>query len=163
MQPALNPDGDICDYVFLSRWAIRNYTVERGDIVSLISPKDPEQKIIKRVVALPVTMGHFFNKCPLETNVFENWLFLFMYEQGDVVSTIGYKKPYVKIPDGFCWIEGDHTGEWWGCWWTIPFIKSLVFAGAIHKLNENRSYALIRTLWMAPKDFHWKRPLRFDS
>lgn len=82
MQPALNPDADICDYVFLSRWAIRNYTVERGDVVSLISPKDPEQKIIKRVVAL----------------------------QGDVVSTMGYKKPYVKIPEGFCWVEGDHTG-----------------------------------------------------
>lgn len=87
MQPALNPptqDSNICDYVFLSRWAIRNYTYERGDIVSMISPKDPEQKIIKRVVAL----------------------------QGDVVSTIGYKKPYVKIPDGFCWVEGDHTGKW---------------------------------------------------
>lgn len=83
MQPALNPDAEVCDYVFLSRWAIRNYTVERGDIVSLISPKDPEQKIIKRVVAL----------------------------QGDVVSTIGYKKQFVKIPDGFCWVEGDHTGK----------------------------------------------------
>lgn len=83
MQPALNPDAEICDYVFLSKWAIRNYTVERGDIVSLISPKDPEQKIIKRVVAL----------------------------QGDVVSTMGYKKPYVKIPEGFCWVEGDHTGS----------------------------------------------------
>ncbi|KAG4073462.1 hypothetical protein HA402_003941 [Bradysia odoriphaga] len=83
MQPALNPDAEICDYVFLSKWAVRNYTVERGDIVSLISPKDPEQKIIKRIVAL----------------------------QGDVVSTIGYKKPYVKIPDGFCWVEGDHTGN----------------------------------------------------
>ncbi len=83
MQPALNPDADICDYVFLSRWGIRNYTVDRGDIVSLISPKDPEQKIIKRVVAL----------------------------QGDVVSTLGYKKQFVKIPEGFCWVEGDHTGK----------------------------------------------------
>lgn len=86
MQPALNPGaetGVTSDYVFLSRWAVHSYAVERGDIVSLISPKDPEQKIIKRVVAF----------------------------QGDVVSTLGYKKPFVRIPEGHCWVEGDHTGE----------------------------------------------------
>lgn len=84
MQPALNPDSrESSDYVFLSRWAVHNYSVERGDIVSLISPKDPDQKIIKRVVAF----------------------------QGDVVSTLGYKKPFVRIPEGHCWVEGDHTGK----------------------------------------------------
>lgn len=72
MQPALNPNADTSDYVFLSRWAVKNFTVERGDIVALTSPKDPDQKIIKRVVAL----------------------------QGDVVSTLGYKKPFVRIPEG---------------------------------------------------------------
>lgn len=83
MQPALNPDTrESSDYVFLSRWAVHNYSVERGDIVSLISPRDPDQKIIKRVVAF----------------------------QGDVVATLGYKKPFVRIPDGHCWVEGDHTG-----------------------------------------------------
>uniref|UniRef100_A0AAG5D773 Mitochondrial inner membrane protease subunit 2 n=1 Tax=Anopheles atroparvus TaxID=41427 RepID=A0AAG5D773_ANOAO len=83
MQPALNPDAAITDYVFLSRWAVRNMDVQRGDIISLISPKDPSQKIIKRVVAL----------------------------QGDVISTLGYKVPYVKVPEGHCWVEGDHTGN----------------------------------------------------
>lgn len=84
MQPALNPDGSlVTDYVFLSRWAVRNMEVERGDIISLVSPKDPGQKIIKRVVGL----------------------------QGDVISTLGYKVPYVKVPEGHCWIEGDHTGN----------------------------------------------------
>ncbi|XP_055624215.1 mitochondrial inner membrane protease subunit 2 [Toxorhynchites rutilus septentrionalis] len=84
MQPALNPDESAAtDYVFLSRWAVRNMDVKRGDVVSLISPKDPSQKIIKRVVGL----------------------------QGDVISTLGYKMPYVKVPEGHCWIEGDHTGN----------------------------------------------------
>lgn len=83
MQPALNPDENISDYVFLSRWAIRDLNVKRGDIISLVSPKDPDTKIIKRVVAL----------------------------QGDVVSTIGYKKPFVRVPEGHCWVEGDHTGN----------------------------------------------------
>lgn len=84
MQPALNPDGSpATDYVFLSRWAVRNMDVERGDVISLVSPKDPGQKIIKRIVGL----------------------------QGDVISTLGYKVPYVKVPEGHCWIEGDHTGN----------------------------------------------------
>ncbi|XP_053675968.1 mitochondrial inner membrane protease subunit 2 [Anopheles nili] len=83
MQPALNPDAAVTDYVFLSRWAVRNMDVQRGDIISLVSPKDPSQKIIKRVVAL----------------------------QGDVISTLGYKLPYVTVPEGHCWVEGDHTGN----------------------------------------------------
>ncbi|XP_068623775.1 mitochondrial inner membrane protease subunit 2 [Battus philenor] len=82
MQPALNPVAEDSDFVFLSRWAVRDYDIKRGDVISLASPKNPNQKIIKRVVAL----------------------------QGDVVSTMGYKSQYVKIPEGHCWIEGDHTG-----------------------------------------------------
>uniref|UniRef100_A0A1B0D1H9 Peptidase S26 domain-containing protein n=1 Tax=Phlebotomus papatasi TaxID=29031 RepID=A0A1B0D1H9_PHLPP len=66
MQPALNPGLTDTDYVFLSRWSIRHLELNRGDIVSLISPKNPEQKILKRVVAL----------------------------EGDVISTIGYFKPF---------------------------------------------------------------------
>lgn len=84
MQPALNPESsDSADYVFLSRWAVRNNNVQRGDIVSLISPKDPGQKIIKRVVGM----------------------------QGDVVSTLGYKQEIVRVPEGHCWVEGDHNGH----------------------------------------------------
>ncbi|XP_055837679.1 mitochondrial inner membrane protease subunit 2 [Episyrphus balteatus] len=83
MQPTLNPDASKTDYVFLSRWAVRNHDVERGDIVSLISPKDPDQKIIKRIVGL----------------------------EGDVVSTLGYKTDVVRIPEGHCWVEGDHMGN----------------------------------------------------
>lgn len=82
MQPALNPEPNKQDYVFLSRWSVRNSNVERGAIISLISPKNPDQKIIKRVVAL----------------------------QGDIVSTLGYKNEVVRVPEGHCWVEGDHTG-----------------------------------------------------
>ncbi|GBP45837.1 Mitochondrial inner membrane protease subunit 2 [Eumeta japonica] len=83
MQPALNPESADTDYVFLSRWSVRDYDIKRGDVISLISPKDPGLKIIKRVVGL----------------------------QGDVVNTLGYKNQYVKVPEGHCWVEGDHTGH----------------------------------------------------
>lgn len=61
MQPALNPDNTVTDYIFLNRWAVRSYEIERGDIVSLISPKNPDQKIIKRVIGLQGTPFNFPN------------------------------------------------------------------------------------------------------
>uniref|UniRef100_A0A4W6FDV8 Inner mitochondrial membrane peptidase subunit 2 n=1 Tax=Lates calcarifer TaxID=8187 RepID=A0A4W6FDV8_LATCA len=37
MQPFLNPEGGSeCDVVLLNRWSVRNYQVQRGDIVSVI-------------------------------------------------------------------------------------------------------------------------------
>ena len=37
MQPSLNPDGgSASDVVLLSRWSVRNYQVQRGDIVSVM-------------------------------------------------------------------------------------------------------------------------------
>ncbi|XP_073665940.1 mitochondrial inner membrane protease subunit 2 isoform X2 [Tursiops truncatus] len=47
------------------------------------SPKNPEQKIIKRVIAL----------------------------EGDIVKTMGHKNRYVKVPRGHIWVEGDHHGH----------------------------------------------------
>lgn len=83
MQPALNPECARPDYVFLSRWAARSYELSRGDVISLVSPRDPHQKIIKRVVALP----------------------------GETVRTLGWRRAVVRVPEGHCWVEGDHTGH----------------------------------------------------
>ncbi|XP_070611618.1 mitochondrial inner membrane protease subunit 2 isoform X1 [Erythrolamprus reginae] len=84
MQPSLNPvEQQVSDIVLLNHWTIQNYKVERGDIVSLVSPRNPEQKIVKRVIAL----------------------------EGDIIKTIAYKQKYVKIPHGHIWVEGDHHGH----------------------------------------------------
>lgn len=112
MQPALNPSIGTEDYVFLSKWAVRNMYVQRGDIISLISPKDPSQKLIKRIVGL---QGEFLFRLTVRDSFqlvvfccYPKWI---VWITGDIVPTIGYKKPYVKIPPGHCWIEGDHTGH----------------------------------------------------
>lgn len=55
MQPALNPDQTQADYVFLNKWSVKEYQVQRGDIIALISPKDPSLNIIKRVVGVQGT------------------------------------------------------------------------------------------------------------
>ncbi|XP_061780847.1 mitochondrial inner membrane protease subunit 2 [Nerophis lumbriciformis] len=84
MQPFLNPDATSeGDVVLLNRWSVRNNEVQRGDIVSVMSPRNPQQKIIKRVIGL----------------------------EGDFIRTLGYKKRYLRVPDGHLWIEGDHRGH----------------------------------------------------
>lgn len=52
MQPTLNPNKNSEDYVFLSRWALKDLYFERGDIISMVSPKDQNYRIIKRIVGL---------------------------------------------------------------------------------------------------------------
>lgn len=56
MQPTLNPHNYLEDYVFVSRWAVRNLDVERGDIVCLVSPKNPNDRLLKRIVGLQGTV-----------------------------------------------------------------------------------------------------------
>ncbi|KAM9312648.1 mitochondrial inner membrane protease subunit 2 [Gastrophryne carolinensis] len=107
MQPSLNPDGrNESDIVLLNRWRIRNYEVQRGDIVSLVSPKNPEQKIIKRVIGL----------------------------EGDIVKTSGHKTRYVKIPSGHMWVEGDHYGHSFDSNAFGPVSLGLLHAQATHIL-----------------------------
>ncbi|XP_072915549.1 mitochondrial inner membrane protease subunit 2 isoform X2 [Hemitrygon akajei] len=105
MQPSLNPPGGTtCDIVLLNRWSVRNYEVQRGDIISLVSPRNPEQKIIKRVIAL----------------------------EGDIIKTMGYRNRYIKIPSGHLWIEGDHHGHSFDSNVFGPASLGLVHARASH-------------------------------
>ncbi|XP_016306538.1 mitochondrial inner membrane protease subunit 2-like isoform X1 [Sinocyclocheilus anshuiensis] len=105
MQPSLNPDGESSpDVVLLNRWSVRNYQVHRGDIVSVLSPKDPRQKIIKRVIGI----------------------------EGDFIKTLGYKNRYVRVPDGHLWIEGDHHGHSFDSNTFGPVSRGLVHGRASH-------------------------------
>ncbi|OAD59041.1 Mitochondrial inner membrane protease subunit 2, partial [Eufriesea mexicana] len=83
MQPTLNPDERNPDYVFLNRLAIRTQDIQRGEIITVKSPKIPEQILIKRVIGL----------------------------SGDIVRTHGYKIDILEVPEGHCWVEGDHIGH----------------------------------------------------
>lgn len=84
MQPSLNPVSGqgSNDYVFLSRFNISNFIVEKGEIVSCLSPKNRKQMIIKRVTGV----------------------------EGDIMRSSKdiENKRYFKVPDGHIWIEGDH-------------------------------------------------------
>jgi len=85
MQPVLNPDDEVTkDFVFLNRWSARHFSFERGQIVTLTCPRNPEQQIIKRIVAV----------------------------EGDCVRSLQQVKgvsirPLVHVPRGHCWLEGD--------------------------------------------------------
>ncbi|XP_037070812.1 mitochondrial inner membrane protease subunit 2-like [Pollicipes pollicipes] len=124
MQPALNPDGDIGDYVFLNRWAVRHFQLAPGAIVSLSSPKDPDQKLIKRVVGL----------------------------EGDVVRTLGYRQPVVRVPDGHCWVEGDNRGHSLDSNLLGPVAVGLVTARASHVVWPPRRWRRLEP--QLPADRH---------
>lgn len=51
MSPALNPEKDIHDFVFLSKYAVRKGDIEPGDIVLFKNPEDPGQMLVRRVIA----------------------------------------------------------------------------------------------------------------
>uniref|UniRef100_A0A803Y5M9 Mitochondrial inner membrane protease subunit 2 n=1 Tax=Meleagris gallopavo TaxID=9103 RepID=A0A803Y5M9_MELGA len=51
MQPSLNPGGrQASDVVLLNHWSIRNYDVQRGDIVSLVAKPDMMMDLKESVV-----------------------------------------------------------------------------------------------------------------
>ncbi|XKL68665.1 hypothetical protein PGB90_006434 [Kerria lacca] len=81
MQPYFNPNG-VTDYVYLSHWTIRHFEIHRGDIISFISPKNPNHRIIKRVIGI----------------------------SGDTIRSFKTDE-IVNIPNGYCWVEGDHIGN----------------------------------------------------
>lgn len=107
MQPSLNPEYNkkvVTDYVLLNRWIIKNNDVERGDIVSVLSPRDPDQKLIKRIIAV----------------------------EGDLVKSLTYKSSLVRIPNGHCWIEGDHSKASMDSNYFGPVSVGLIHAKASH-------------------------------
>jgi len=90
MQPTLNPLATAgsnwleMDWVWVNCWRARKYALNRGDLVVYNSPKDPQEYLIKRLVA----------------------------DEGDTVKTEGrYCKPFVRIPQGHIWVEGDNWGN----------------------------------------------------
>nr|XP_034983307.1 mitochondrial inner membrane protease subunit 2 isoform X3 [Zootoca vivipara] len=50
MQPSLNPGGrQESDVVLLNHWSIRNYEVQRGDIVSLVTDRQAYKTASKEI------------------------------------------------------------------------------------------------------------------
>jgi len=91
MRPTLNPNKYAEDIVLVVYSKFTN--VSRGDVVILVSPKNENTEIIKRVVAL----------------------------EGDVVlPRKGFSA--VEVPKGHCWVEGDNTrvSEDSNCFGPVP-------------------------------------------
>ncbi|KAJ2834396.1 hypothetical protein GGI24_000401 [Coemansia furcata] len=91
MQPALNPDSNrlwrdvvLVDRMVQGEMALRR--LKRGDVVTLVSPTDPDLLLVKRIIAMP----------------------------HDCVVPLGNPNSFVRVPKGHCWVEGDesfHSGD----------------------------------------------------
>lgn len=92
MQPTLNPTTPVSsdswfkswflsDMVWVNCWRARNFDIRRGDLIVYISPKAPNETLIKRVIAT----------------------------EGDIVDTNGkYDLSRLRIPAGHVWVHGDN-------------------------------------------------------
>ncbi|WVN86695.1 uncharacterized protein L203_101867 [Cryptococcus depauperatus CBS 7841] len=84
MQPTFNPDLQTNplqhDVVLLERWSVALNRFQKGDVVTLWSPQNPQLLTTKRIIAL----------------------------EGDLVQPLcpSWSAP-VRIPPGHCWVEGD--------------------------------------------------------
>jgi len=124
MQPVFNSDPDSTNYrlnfsswrnswlrldldwVFVNCWAARNFKFSRGDIVVFVSPKDPYDYVIKRVIA----------------------------QEGDQLHSYRYEKNHVEIPKGHCWVEGDNWDNSVDSNKYGPIPTGLVFGVATHMI-----------------------------
>ncbi|ORY00765.1 mitochondrial inner membrane peptidase complex catalytic subunit 2 [Basidiobolus meristosporus CBS 931.73] len=83
MQPTFNPDTNLLkrDKVILNKWSASRRNYSTGDVVALKSPIDPNRTVIKRIIAV----------------------------EGDLVRTFppNEDSSLVRIPRGYCWVEGD--------------------------------------------------------
>ena len=138
MHPTINPNEDNHDCIlfvrpkfsskFLTSRKPIEESIKRGDIVSLINPKDPNEALCKRIIGLP----------------------------GDLVKTYHYKKKYVLVPEGHCWVEGDnyafsHDSNQLGC---IPM--GLILGNARFYCCRRRFFDLDRVVSELPSHRHLK-------
>lgn len=116
MQPTFNPNTTV-DLVFMSYLPIRFGTVKRGNIIIAISPRNPNEIIIKRLVGV----------------------------EGDVLISKNPNSSGVKrvVPKGYYWIEGDHKGHSYDSTSFGPISKGLVIAKASAIIWPPRRWQLI--------------------
>lgn len=118
MQPELNPvPEEFSDYVLLNRWASRSCEVQRGEVVAIKSPRDPSQRLIKRVVAV----------------------------EGDTVRTLGYRERLVTVPRGHCWLEGDNHAHSLDSNRFGPVALGLLVARASHRVWPPRRWGRLES------------------
>uniref|UniRef100_A0A8C5RE78 Peptidase S26 domain-containing protein n=1 Tax=Laticauda laticaudata TaxID=8630 RepID=A0A8C5RE78_LATLA len=75
-----------------------------------------------------------------------------------IMTTLGYKKKYVKIPHGHIWVEGDHHGHSFDSNAFGPISLGLLHARATHILWPPERWQKLQ-----PKLFPERQPLQHDQ
>lgn len=92
------------DWVFVNLLAARSFEFERGEVVVFVSPKDPHDFVIKRLVGL----------------------------EGDIIADSKFSEHEVVVPKGHCWLEGDNESNSIDSNNYGPVPLGLIFAKASH-------------------------------
>ncbi|KAH8028008.1 hypothetical protein HPB51_012594 [Rhipicephalus microplus] len=81
------------------------------------SPRDPTQRLIKRVVAV----------------------------EGDTIRTLGYRERLVTVPRGHCWLEGDNHAHSLDSNRFGPVALGLLVARASHRVWPPRRWGRLKS------------------
>ncbi|CAN0439171.1 unnamed protein product [Ectocarpus sp. 12 AP-2014] len=113
MQPAINPhlgpesqQGGGLDVVWQDKLSISRHIYERGSIVVFRNPFDPKERVVKRLIGV----------------------------DGDWVRPRGNRHNLMRVPEGYCWVEGDNHGVSGDSNHFGPIPLALIEAKATHVL-----------------------------
>ena len=129
MQPTLNPNKKVTDYVLLNKLLRRS--LSRGDIVTFVSPTHPDESYIKRITAL----------------------------EDDQVRTLRYKLRVVEVPKGHCWLEGDNHRQSEDSNTFGPVALGLIQGKATHIVWPPARWQRLNAVEAPPKRFEFKANL----
>lgn len=124
----LNPNDGDKDCVFLNRWAAKDFKVQRGNIICLKSPRSPSSSIlIKRVIGI----------------------------EGDIVKTLSYHTPFVKVPKGHCWVEGENHSQSMDSNFFGPVPLGLIEAKVSYIIWPPRRFTKLTSEILPGREVYW--------
>lgn len=93
MLPTLNYAGD---FVHTDKTCKRGKDCHVGDVVVLLKPSDPSQRVCKRITGLA---GDYIQVDPSAV-------------EHEAASEIGVDtRRFIKVPEGHCWVTGDNLSQ----------------------------------------------------
>ena len=117
-QPTLNPatsPGDATpypeDWLWLSKWAVQAGSLERGDVVTLLSPQDHGTLLVKRIIALGgdiITTPDYKDKSVPPKDHHHYHHHHHISSVCSVTRLLGHCR-FTKVPAGSCWVESDNA------------------------------------------------------
>ena len=133
----MNPTLLDADWVFTNRLALRRKPLQRGEVVTFISPRG---KIAHRFQTLYLN----FQKVSFLADPTKHVIKRIIALEGDIVKNDKYSFEETLVPKGHCWVEGDNPTASVDSVKYGPIATGLIYA----KVSEDFSVFRILSLFL---------------